>query len=268
MRIRKKKFQGYYTVRINPDDQYDILVETVPYEKVEKIPTALLSLIDAIENTQNTLKSIECEDTIKKQYFDKLLSLSQAGLVGENPQPILANVGLDSLKLEVLNREGGKVKNKYMVKLVGYAILLAIIPYLIILSVQLFLHNIEVFNTLSNVYLAVWSSSMIGVWFSFGVRKTNLRFEDLVVIEKDRLNPIVRLIFIGTAALVLALLIRTEIVSFSIGKINSQSINNNIEMAIALGFFSGLMEHKLAINLYTNAVNKLNSAININFKDE
>jgi hypothetical protein len=54
---------------------------------------------------------------------------------------------------------------------------------------------------------------MAGVRLSFGARKTSIRFEDLHILEEDRLEPLVRLVFAGLLTLVLALLFSTQAVT-------------------------------------------------------
>ena len=42
-----------------------------------------------------------------------------------------------------------------------------------------------------------WLGAMVGAWVSYGARKFQLEFEDMSLIEKDMVEPIIRLIYIG-----------------------------------------------------------------------
>jgi len=86
---------------------------------------------------------------------------------------------------------------------------------------------------------------MLGVWLSFGARKTVLRFEDLNILEEDRLEPNMRLLFAGFITLIFSLLFYTEAITIEIGNISSKSISDNTIISIIFGTFLGLSEQVL-----------------------
>ena len=95
--------KGCFIVYPNPDEDFDINCDlksnniTVPddqqnlYEEVEYVCT----IIKSLHNTH---------DSIKRKYFNKLLSLARAGLVGieGNCETTLAFKSLNKLKEEML----------------------------------------------------------------------------------------------------------------------------------------------------------------------
>lgn len=105
--------QGYFVVSENKDELFDIKCELHPEHAKESIPTEQETLYTEIESTNNIIKSLHnTKDEIKSKYFNKLLSLSQAGLVGETAQPNLASKSLIKLKDEMVLVEGQRIKNE------------------------------------------------------------------------------------------------------------------------------------------------------------
>ena len=111
--------EGYFIVNSNPEcEKFDIKCELHPERTKRQIPKEQQELYLEIESTNNILKSLNnTKDEIKKKYFEKLLTLAQAGLVGETAQPQLALSTLCKLKDEIILIEGKRIKNEYMKKL-------------------------------------------------------------------------------------------------------------------------------------------------------
>lgn len=54
--------------------------------------------------------------------------------------------------------------------------------------------------------LCIIIGALTGTWVSFGARKFEIEFEDLASLEKDKMTPVIRLIYIAVASLIFALL--------------------------------------------------------------
>jgi len=90
--------------------------------------------------------------------------------------------------------EGQRIKNNYMINLGKIAIIINIAAF----GIYLFVNN--QFPTADPAFTAgaiVWIGAMLGTWVSFGARKHIMTFKELSVIEDDRMNPLMRLIYIG-----------------------------------------------------------------------
>lgn len=108
-----------------------------------------------------------------------------------------------------------------------------------------------------------WFGAMVGTWISFGARKFELKFEDLCCIEKDMLEPVIRLIYIGVCALIFELFFVCGVVSITLGNITTESIRNSGEIQMLVGVICGLVESKIGIDIYKRA----NSALKIQEED-
>ncbi|OSA97797.1 UNVERIFIED_ORG: hypothetical protein B2H98_06950 [Clostridium botulinum] len=244
--------QGCFLVSKKQGSKYDIDCARIDEYCKDGIPVEQHNLYCSVEDVAKVIRSLKMtNDDIKNEYFSKLLTLSQAGLVGKNAQPELAMDSLEKLKAEMLVNESGRIKNKYMIHL-GIAGV-SIIALASILSLMFYHLGISYLNK----YIFIFQGAMIGTWVSFGARKVELKFEELSIIEKDRLNPLIRLIFIGISSEILFLFINSEIVTFQVGNISSGNIANSVDLQVLLGVISGLLEYKLAIDVF----NKANSII-------
>lgn len=242
--------QGCFLVDENKETKYDINCARIDKFCKDGVPIEQVNLYCSVEDVAKIIRSLRItEDNIKNEYFNKLLTLTQSGLAGENAQPELAMASLEKLKSEIIVNEAGRIKNKYMIHL-GLAGVLMIAISLILLGILNFYH-IYILNR----YICVFQGAMIGTWVSFGARKVELKFEELSVIEKDRLNPIIRLIFIGISSEILFLFITSDIISFKIGNIKSESLLYSMKLQYLLGVISGLLEYKVAIGVYNEANN-------------
>lgn len=232
--------KGLFIVSRDKDNPRDILFNT-RNGITELDDEDQLSLRDEIDRTLAVLRLLFKDDEVSfNYYFNPILSLAQAGLVGDSAAPKVAKRALTELKNEIVDREGGKVKNRYMRELGKKALLLGL-PTFIVATILFF------FQTLPTqaAFLFLWSGCMAGVWLSFGVRKTILKYEDLGVIEEDRLEPTIRLIFTGLLTILIGLLLSTEVIKINIGLVSTTSFINDIRVSILIGMVCGFSEKAL-----------------------
>ncbi|ELC8418778.1 hypothetical protein M3X99_01000 [Clostridium perfringens] len=240
--------QGCFEVIRNSNCEYDIECRVIVAYSEDGIPEEQNKLYCEVERTTSIIKSLKFTDKIKKdEYFEKLLTLTQIGLTGPAAQPELAINSLYLLKEDIVNCESGRIKNKYMIDLGKYGLVLIGISSIILLILKYF--SLEQVNK----YIYTFDGSVIGAWISFGARKIELKFEELAFIEKDKLNPIIRLIFVGISSMILLLFIDSEIIKFQIGSITNNQITSSIKLQVLVGVIAGLIEYKLAINLFNKA---------------
>jgi len=247
--------QGCFVVYENKEEQFDIKCELHPQYAKENIPTEQETLYNEVESANNVIKSLHnTKDDIKTKYFRKLLSLAQAGLVGETAQPNLALKSLDKLKAEMILVEGQRIKNDYMRKLGGKAAILCILAFMS----YLFCQYCKILQPFS-MYSLAFIGALLGTWISFGARKFNITFEQLSLLEEDMMEPWIRLLYIGICSIVFMLFLNTQIVTISVGGISTTTIKESQEIQLSVGVLCGLIESKIGINIYQKAVNILSN---------
>jgi len=234
---------AFYVSR-DPTDSRGILFKLRQGD--DPIPPNQARLMSEVEATLTILRMICPEDNKFELYFIPLLSLSKAGAGDDPARPDLALLSLQSLKMDVLAREGGRIKNQHM-KALGKWVIIIGLP---MLFVAIVFHIISLkspgVSPIISQFLFLVAGCVAGVWLSFGARKTILRFEDLNIPEEDRLDPAIRIFFASLLTVILGLLFSTGAVTVMVGKITTDQINFSIRVALLLGLACGFSEQALS----------------------
>lgn len=243
--------EGFFIVHANENEEYDIRCEIHPEKGTELIPEIQQKLYVEVESANNIIKSLnDTNDTIKGKYFEKLLSLAQAGLVGDTAQPQLSFKSLEKLKEEIVLIEGQRIKNEYMKRLgINAIIICAAISIIWILIDYLFKIKGH------HMYCMSYLGAMLGTWISFGARRFNIEFTQLSNLEDDMMEPWIRLVYIGMCSIIVILFINSGIITIKIGSISLKNIKTNLELQTIIGIICGLVESKIGVNIYKKAIN-------------
>ncbi|MBE0662828.1 MAG: hypothetical protein IH597_10185 [Bacteroidales bacterium] len=244
--------KGYYIVSEIPKGTKKDLVINLASSEPEVIPIEQQELIVAIAETLEVITALyESDDDSFHLCFDRIKNLASLGLVGDNAQPQQAFVYLEQFRNEITNKEGGHVKNKYLKELGRLALIYGLPPFVVgmLFYSLVYLNNhfdclnllISPNSLIANL-LILWSGVMVGVWLSFAITKTYIEFKDLTIIEKDRLEPSLRLIFTGILGIIFSLLFITKIIVINIGSLSSSMIEDQPIPAFVLGVLLGLNE--------------------------
>lgn len=180
----------------------------------------------------------------QSKYLLALENIAKVGLMNIHPsQAAFAGLALNNLKEEFLAREAGLVKNGYLVRLGGWALLLALVGVAGYYATE-FLVAAKVAWRFREFFLLA-AGAALGTWLSFSLRRPNLRFEELAAIEEDRLNPGIRILFVAALTAVVGLLFWTKAVEIKIGGFSS-SFQGNGTFALLIGVLCGIGERSLA----------------------
>ena len=236
--------EGRFVVYKNPNEEFDIKFEINPKYSGD-IPQDQQELYEQIESTCNAIKALENTDVdTKHKYFNKLLSLSQGGLVSDNAQPLVAKRALEQLKNEIVLVEGKRIKNLYM-KILGEDILVN----LFLLSPMLVCYLLPKLKSIACAYMAIMGA-LVGMWVSFGARKFEITFDDLTSLEKDKMTPFIRIIYIGVVTLIFMLLLAAGVLNIRIGSIETTTVFTDMNTAVVIGLICGLVESKIGVGIY------------------
>lgn len=272
---------GYFVVSRDKKDHFDIAYQWISAERAD-IPVAKENLLKEIITTNTIIKTLyftadtdfdaadqKKNTAIKEKYFEKLLSLAQAGLTGTKARPELAALALERLKVEIITVEGQRIKNTYMKELGRRAFLSSLISLILffITSTAIFpdqatLADLLIKNPDSvvlfqsdflaaiNMCSVIWFGAMVGTWVSFAARNKAIDFEQLSILETDRLEPTIRLIYIGICAIIFSLFLSSGIVALEVGGLSTANIANSISTQLVLGLLCGLTESKIGIYIH------------------
>jgi hypothetical protein len=90
---------------------------------------------------------------------------------------------------------------------------------------------------------------LAGIWLSYGIRKTKLCLTDLVSGEDDRLLPQIRLLFAGSLAFVIGLMLVLGFVDLRVGTLRLAKVAAQPDVAFLFGLFLGIGELALPASL-------------------
>jgi hypothetical protein len=215
-------------------------------------PDDQLALKNDLEAAEAALKVLYPDEALRVPRFRELLSLAQVGLQGASAEPKVAASALANLKSAILTTEGGARKNRYF-KGLGKTAALYGGPLLIVACILKYAPLPATPATINQSVLPVlisfsllWSGAMLGAWLSYGLRTEELTFAELTAPEEDRLEPGVRLIFVGVLALVVGLALYLDVLEIAFGKISSRDFTQRAALALLIGVLMGASERALS----------------------
>jgi hypothetical protein len=171
-----------------------------------------------------------------------LLGLAQVGL--QFGRVAVARQALAALQMEFEYREGAIVKNTYLRRLLFYSVSAVLLVLSMYIAVRRYAPHDWVVYYFRNFFLLIAGSSF-GTWLSFSIRRVQLRFFELAVLEEDRLDPGIRLLFVCGLTFTIGLLFWLEVVVINIGRFDTNFINSGTK-AILIGLLCGIAEKGLS----------------------
>lgn len=227
--------------------------------------TQQMELQGNIEKVLRTCTSLYLKCGVPRQdsfriYYVRIFFLAQLGLEVGVPAE-LANALLASITADLIDDEAATMKNQHLVKLGRYAAYYSIPALLAYLAVKFLPEDMQ-FSLLWRLeidpaYLAgfaiLWVGCFIGVWLSYGIRKTRMSLTDLTLSEADYLAPHIRLLFAGLLTMILGILFAQKFITLSIGSVVMTDITHNPLSALLVGLFCGISEAALPASIGSRA---------------
>ena len=187
-----------------------------------------------------------------RPYYVQLLRLAQLGLSGPNAAPDMARRALEGMTADLIDNEGGTVKNAHMAKLAKWAAWFSV-PFLAGYAILCFttaqqplgrwLATLNINRMTLACFMLLWVGCFFGVVLSYGARTTTMTLNDLVTVDADHWLPQVRLLFAGTMTMVLGAFLIVGIVEFKLGSsISTSELSTYPLIAFLIGAMCGLSE--------------------------
>lgn len=235
-----------------------------------EIPASVGALKTEIDTALNIIKAVIAErlsrirwwnfiqnrnaTLAQHDYIKQLLGIAEAGLMTGDPSRAVFALGdLQRVKALFVLREAGKVKNSYVMRLWWASALVTVLFLGLYYLAKT--HAADgwgptrawsgVIFDFRNFHLLA-AGTAIGTWISFSLRRQELTFEDLAVLEPDRLDPFFRILYmIGLASLVGLLLFSGAIIA-GVGDVKGlEAMHFRGSWALLLGLLSGVAERAL-----------------------
>ena len=248
------KRRGFYF--IEKDEKLGFIISpNADLTENSQVPKEQRDLVLKITEFQNNLKTMNENETERtdaiKSYIDELEELAKLGLEGEGVQLDLSKAGLEELEKKIVKIEYPKIKNKYLIKLMRFALIISCLSFLIRIILTSYFENIDYLSSYFMIIIGV----QIGAIISFCVRKNQATFKNVVAIEEDLLLPCIRLTILSLCSIVFGLLTSSGIVSIQIGRFQTQYLYRQINQQILFGVICGLGDNLIMENIYVKAKN-------------
>lgn len=201
---------------------------------------------------------------LRDEYVRKLAGIAALGL--EGPHTPLAKLALVSLKAEFAAREAGRIKNNYVRRLGRSAGMFAVGFLLAYVLIRVNACTEEMLKTRPascpspwwsehKTFLLAAAGASIGTWVSFAVRRLDLPFEELALLDEHSLDPPFRILFVVALTLMACLLFWTGAVNIEIGNLRTSPDSFKLagSIAVVVGLFCGLSERALATAMSNRA---------------
>jgi hypothetical protein len=224
------------------------------YVALNSAKTVVKTVADRIDHRGNLrarfhrLEDQTLAQRVRDKYLNKLVEIGRLGL--QNPHVELANAALNGFRAEFVAQEAGRIKNTYLRSL-GIAAGIAAATFFFAYLVVTYTDVANGFFDMHRIFLLAAGSSAIGTWLSFSIRRVTLGFDDLAVLEEDRLDPSLRVIFVVILTTVVLLLFWTGAMNIEIGNLKTADLSNPQStlpigaIALLVGVFCGISERAL-----------------------
>jgi hypothetical protein len=202
-----------------------------------------------------------------RAYFVRLFRIAQLGMEGQNAVPTVARGVLTAVTAELIDDEAGRIKNGHLMKLGRYVIAYSVACFALYSVIYLsptgwFVQRLKLMQVdppLLASFAILWIGCFVGVWLSYGIRKSTFTLVDLTRTEEDRLAPHLRLVFAGLLAMILGLLFALDFVEVRIGDVSFTAIHSSPMLALLVGLFCGISELALPASIGTRAQSFISS---------
>jgi hypothetical protein len=177
-------------------------------------------------------------------HLRRLAGIASVGLTNvDDSQVGFAEQSLTAFKEEFVALEAGGVKNGYIRRL-GFFALLGFAASAAGYALWPQLGGPDWVGGMRDIFL-LGAGASLGAWLSFSIRRVTLNFGDLALLEEDRLNPGLRILFVLALTAVIGLMLETKAFSFTMGGFTANEMTTGAG-GLLIGVLAGIAERAVA----------------------
>jgi hypothetical protein len=230
----------------------DILFEV--NDSLEDFPEHVVALKNDIEKTVKVVFLLFKDDQkAYNTYYDRLLMIADLAFNGRKEQSAIAKNSLELLKRDLIHEVGPRIRTTLLFRYIKASIFPILL--LLLFSLGFILIESSASYILKLALVAVGSS--IGCWVSLAVRTRSIEFEQILPILSDHRGIHSRIIFVMVFAVMMAILMKSGLISIQLGEFSSSSIETDNYAAVTAGLIMGFAE-KLFVDKLQSKVDKVN----------
>ena len=216
-----------------------------------EIPEEQRTLSQGIYYAAGVLKLLDEQDIFEddkslEEFQERLLEAAEVGLAAQHVKSKLAARALEQIRDEIVLRKGRTIQFRYLGKLLTWAVLGAALGGLVVALAETIAPGLQGYGW-------VLIGSMAGAWMSVAASRREIAFEDLPYFLDSRLEPVIRLIFVGLLATAVALFLQLDVISIEFLQVDFADFAGNVGVALLLGLVAGIGERALSVRLVKRA---------------
>lgn len=243
----------YFKVSLYPNSNGldDILFEV--NDQISYFPESVVEFKNEIEKFVKIISILfENDKGSYDIYYQKVYMLADLAFNSPIEQTLLARNSLENLKRELVHEVGPRVRTALLFKYIRISIFPVITLSLFSIGIYLFESQESLGYLLKLLLVSIGAN--VGCWLSLAVRTRGLEFEQILPMLSDHKGVLSRIIFVMVFSVVMAILMKSGLLSIKLGEFSSISIESKNYSALSAGFIMGFAE-KLFVDKFQHKVN-------------
>jgi len=189
----------------------------------------------------------EKNDTAFDEFRMRLCQVGRVGLAMKHVEIRQATDALQQIRKEISSRVGRNIKFRYLRTLAEWAAGGILVGLLVVgLATQADLTRVAGYG---------WAivGSMVGAWISVAATRRTIVFEEMPNFLDSKIEPFVRLLFVGFLTAAFALLIDLGVITLKVAAVDFSAFREDIGVALLLGVIAGLSEKAISLRVIDEA---------------
>lgn len=262
---------GTWSLKLNQLQPGATPEQTALFIEIQRAYDVVDIVMDRRQTRQNKVTSVRLDglaaaasrksQIVRKNYVHQLKEIAEEGLLSRELTGYAVRK-LDLFKEAFVQREADRVKNQHVKALGAWVVFFAAVLLLLAVLLEVVVWNWGAAtlatvrddaptiyaklagDTQNFLFLAIGAS--VGAWMSFTLRKVELGFDELILLEPDRLNPSARIIFVIILTLVVGGILQLGWLSISFADGKGLTPDDGPGPAMLLGILCGIAERTLS----------------------
>ena len=190
-----------------------------------------------------------------KAFQKRILQIAEVGLTGESIKHKTAAEALAQVRKEIVIRKGKAVVYKYLLRLAVWACAGVAAGLLIEVASAYLADRADLADLAASLkgYGWVVMGAMVGAWLSVASARREITLADLPNFLGSKVEPAVRIVFVGLLAALVALFLDLKVMTIMFGELSLADFDTNTKAALLLGAIAGISEKVLSVRIIERA---------------
>ena len=197
----------------------------------------------------NEKKAFAADGHTFASYMDRLRLAARSGCAIDHVAPEEALKALEAIRNDVVELKGRPAKYRYLLYLALWAAIFLAVALGMMLAAEMYYGSTEspVKSYLVG-YLSAISASVVAAWLSVAATRREISFYEMPQYLDFTFEPFIRLLFVSVLTLVLAFLLRLDLLTITVGNIQLDDVADPAA-AILIGLIAGIAEQAVTVQV-------------------